>query len=157
MPACSATVEAFTRIDRQLAFDRIAAVDLPSAFVGFGPLPAVTGVAEGASPWERVGQRRTLLLADGSTATEELREFASAESFAYRVSNYSSVLRWVVDHAQARWEFKPVGEQCRIRWTYSYYARSWLAAPLVWLILRTLWTGYMRRSIRRCVTLIERA
>lgn len=154
MIACTATVDAVAQIDCGLAFERITAVDLQKAFIGYGPLPAVTGIAEGATEWKSVGQHRTLMLTDGSTAREELTEFTAPVSFSYRVTDYSSVLRFVVDHAQARWEFEPIADQqCRIRWRYDYYPRSWLAAPLVWLIVRTLWTGYMRRSIKRCAEL----
>jgi len=158
MSPCTATVDSVAELDCAHAFTQIATIDLPQAFVGYGPLPAVTGIADGAAAWQSVGQHRTLMLADGSTAREELTEFTVPRAYAYRVTDYSSVLRFVVNHAQARWEFEPIGkQQCRIRWHYAYYPRNWLAAPLVWIIVRTLWTAYMRRSLRLCVQLAEQS
>ena len=151
------TVSARVAIAPATAFARIAAIDLPSAFIGYGPLPAVTGIDRGALAWHSVGQSRTLKLADGSTATETLTAITEAEGFAYRVDQYSSILRYLVDHAEASWRFVPKTDQggCEIRWQYRYYPRNWLAAPLVWVITHTLWRGYMRRSIARCAANIS--
>lgn len=155
MHAGAVTVSACVPIAAATAFAGIAAIDLPGAFVGYGPLPAVTGIADGALAWQSVGQARTLKLADGSTAVETLTAIAEPDGFGYRVDQYSSILRYLVDHAEASWRFASTPGGCEIHWRYRYFPRSWLAAPLVWAITQTLWRGYMRRSIARCAAIIS--
>lgn len=156
MTAFSVITSVRVSIDPATAFARIAAIDLPRAFVGYGPLPAVIGI-EGTSVWQSVGQRRTLRLADGSSAVETLTSIETPSQFAYRVDRYSSILRLLVDHAQAQWRFVDDADSggCQMIWQYRYVPRHWLAAPLVWLITHTLWRGYMRRSIDRCAAIVR--
>ncbi|AXQ27982.1 polyketide cyclase [Solimonas sp. K1W22B-7] len=148
MPSFSAIVETRIAAPRAAVFEAIVPIDLPSIFTGYGPLPAVTGTREQSGAWDGAGQTRVVMLSDGSEAGERMDRYRHPEYFAYTVSGFTGVLRWLVHSANGEWWFEPEGEGTRVRWRYAFNARSWVVALPVWFITRMLWRGYMGKALR---------
>ena len=152
-------VEARLALSAEAAFLKMVALDVPTAFQGYGPLPAVVAI-EGTPIWEAAGQQRTLRLADHSSLVETLTTIDPPHGYTYSADQFSSAFRYLINCAQASWCFLPQAGGgpstggCVMRWSYRYLPRHWWTSPLVWLISHTVWRAYMRRSIRRCAAAI---
>ena len=151
------TVEAVARAQHERAFATIAPIDLTTIFTGLGPLPAVTGTREQSGGWDHVGATRTVELADGSEAREELTAFDAPAHFGYRVSGFTGPLRHVVEHADGAWWFAEApGGGAHVRWTYVFAPRRG-RGPVVRAAIAPLWRVYARRALARAVAAAERA
>jgi len=147
-PSFSSTVETVLPLEPAAAFAYIVPIDLPSIFTGYGPLPAVIGTRDQSGAWNGVGQSRTVLLSDGSTAREVLTGYDAPFRFGYTVSDFSGSLRYLAASADGEWWFTPAsGGATSIRWRYTFRAGSWLGAPLLGLISKLLWRRYMRKAL----------
>jgi hypothetical protein len=123
-------------------------IDLSSIFTGYGPLPAVTETREQSGNWDAIGQTRTVVLSDGSTAQEELIECRHPRYFSYTVSNFSGSLRFLTTSANGEWWFESQpSDKTLIKWQYAFNARSIIAIPMVWFIVNFLWHGYMVKAL----------
>jgi hypothetical protein len=151
------TVQARARVDAATAFDAIAPVDLTRVFPGMGLVPAVVSVRDQVGDWDRAGQTRVAVLADGSEAHEELTAVQRPEHFAYNL-RIGGTLGRVVPTAQGAWWFasadRPPGAATDIRWTYTFHPRPG-AGVLVRLLLVPLWRRYARRSLALAVAIAE--
>jgi hypothetical protein len=157
MAGVAVTVEARARAARAPAFETIAPIDLALIFRGFGPLPAVTGTRDQTGPWDRVGATRTVELADGSEAREEITAFDAPQHFAYRVGRFTGVLRRLVTHADGAWWFSEIaGGQTHVRWTYVFQPLAGRRL-LIRVAVAPLWRAYARRALARAVEEAERA
>lgn len=141
------------------AFEHIVPINLPLIFKGFGPLPAVSGTRDQTGNWDHAGQTRTVLLSDGSTAQEQLTAYEHPKRFAYTVSRFSGILRFLATEAHGEWWFErgAAADSTFVRWKYAFVARSRVAAPLVWLIAHTLWHCYMGKALALSKREVERA
>ena len=101
------TVEDVARATPEATFDAIVPIDLSKMFVGHGPLPAVTGTRDQTGEWDHVGASRTVVLADGSTAHEEIAAHERPRYFGYRVSGFTGSLRWLVSGVHGEFWFTP--------------------------------------------------
>jgi hypothetical protein len=99
-------------------------------------------------PWDQPGSARTVHLADGSTAREQVTAYERPVYFAYRTSDYTFALRYLANSAEGQWWFKKDGSGTQVRWTYTFRAKNWLASITLALFVRTQWVGYMRTCIR---------
>lgn len=149
------TVEAIVRRPPAATFDVVAPIDLTSVFHGYGPLPAVTGVRDQTGGWDHVGATRTIELADGSTAAEELTAFERPDYFAYRIA-FDSALGRLVHGARGEWWFEAEGETTRLRWRYTFEPRR-LTRPVIALVIAPLWRRYAERGVARVIAEVERA
>lgn len=90
-------------------------------------------------------------LSDGSTAQERLTGYIFASYFSYTVSSFTGALRFLARSAEGEWWFNQTSEHTtRITWQYRFYAKSMLTMPLVWMINKLLWRGYMNKAIALC-------
>lgn len=148
------TREAATPVER--LFDVVTAEDvLPKVLHRFGPVPGVAATRDLTGPWDRPGSSRTVVLQDGSTVRETLLEHEPPHRFAYRVEDFTSQIARVAAHATGTWEFEPTRSGSRFTWTYAFTPRGAATAPLLALVVRTAWAGYMARCADRCVALAE--
>jgi hypothetical protein len=148
MSSLATTVETVIDVPKERAFRGIAPIDLRSIFTGFGPLPAVTGVADQVGEWDATGQTRSVTLSDGSSAKEEITGYENPHYFSYMVSRFTGVFRFITTSANGEWWFEPVSEaKTHIKWRYAYNSRSVVAIPLLWLIVNVLWRGYMKKAL----------
>jgi hypothetical protein len=147
-PSFSATVETVLPLQPAAAFAYIVPIDLPGIFTGYGPLPAVIGTRDQSGAWDGVGQSRTVLLSDGSSARERLTGYDPPRWFGYTVGDFSGSLRFLATSAEGEWWFTPApGGATGIRWRYTFHARSWLGAPVLGLVAGLLWRRYMRKAL----------
>ena len=149
MRSFTATVQTEIAAGLTHVFDHIVPIDLTSIFTGYGPLPAVTGVLDQTDSWDAAGQTRTVTLSDGSSARELLTRYDRPRHFGYTVSDFSGILRFLTVSANGEWWFDtgPSSDATIVKWSYSFNARSPLAAPFLWLITGFLWRGYMNKAL----------
>ncbi len=152
----SVSIEASANADVAHAFAVIVPIDVPSIMPGYGPLPAVVGVEAQTGNWDAIGQTRTVRLADGTTAREEITLHDAPHRFAYTVRDWSGMMRFLAREAKSEWRFSEVAAgQTRVEWRYAFTPRGVLAAlPLV-LIVQGLWRGTMKQALRECVRQAE--
>ncbi len=150
MKSYSATVQADIAAPQAAAFDCIVPIDLTSIFTGYGPLLAVVGTRDQTGGWDAAGQTRTVLLAGGSSAHEQITGYTHPSHFSYTVSDFTGILRPLVVFAKGEFRFEPGASAAstHVKWTYTFTARSSFSAPLVWFIATVLWKGYMAKALR---------
>lgn len=157
MRSTSAEVHTTIQASPDKAFGHIVPIDLASIFTGYGPLPAVSGTRDQTGAWDGAGQTRTVLLSDGSSAREALTAYQFPSHFAYTVSGFTGVLRFLAKEARGEWWFErePATQATAIRWKYEFISRSPLLEPLVCFITQRLWKGYMRKALRLSKAQVE--
>ncbi len=136
------------------AFDVITPIDLSLVFKGWGPFPGVRGVKNQTGPWDHAGSSRNPDLTDGSTATETLTEYTAGHSFAYELTNFTGVLRRLIQGVRGEWTFTPDGDTTVIRWTYEFKP---LAGRhfLIRRGLAPLWRRYTQASVESAARVAE--
>ena len=144
----SSTVSAIVRAPRREVFNWFIPVKLQDILLGYGPLPAVVGTSGQTGPWDQPGSSRTVHLADGNTAQEQVTAYEYPRYFAYRVSGFTNVLRFFTHEALCQWWFEDAGDSTRITWTYTFNAKSPLRKLLLAPIVKLLLNGYMRVGMR---------
>ncbi len=145
----SATVRARIAKPRAALFDYFIPIELPRILLGYGPVPAVAATSDQSGPWDRVGSTRTVHLADGSSAREQVSACDRPAFFAYRVSEISSYLARLVLEGRGQWRFtEAAADATEVSWTYTFAARSQLARLALIPVVRLLWRGYMRGGMR---------
>ena len=151
------TVEADARAPLGATFLAIAPIELAKIFTGFGPLPAVVGTRDQMGAWDHVGATRTVRLADGSEAREEITAYEAPSHFAYRVSGFTGPLRLLVAHADGAWWFSDAGRgETHVRWTYIFQPHA-ARASLARATIAPLWSTYQRRALAHAITEAERS
>lgn len=147
MTIFATTVTATVPTDLPTTFQHLTGMDVPAVFRGAGPLPAVTAVHNQTGDWNAVGQTRTIVLSDHSTANETLDNYQFPHTFGYTVTGYTSVLRLLVTKGVATWHCTSTPTGTLVSWQYAYHARSVLAVPLLWLLMVLFWKKYMRAAV----------
>jgi len=133
----------------QAVFGFVTAKDvLPKILLGYGPLPGVASTSENIGPWHIPGSFRMVYLKNGSSAREELTDYQPFSYFAYRTSDFTSVLKYVVSQGRGQWWFTPDEQATRVKWTYTFTARSRFTQPVLMVFVLLLWRGYMRGALR---------
>ena len=150
MPTLDAVVTRQVRGTAADVFDHIVPIELSTIFTGYGPLPAVARTENQTGPWDAVGQSRTVVLADGGSAREELIAFEKGERFAYRIGEVRGRLALVASGALGEWWFTQSGSEStpvtNIRWRYEFLPRSAVAVPAL-LVVRSVWGRYMAQAL----------
>jgi hypothetical protein len=148
------TVQNRAHVPPGKAFKVIVPIDLPRIFTGWGPFPAVRGTKNQTGAWDHVGASRNPELSDGSTAKETLTEYTPGHSFAYEVTDFTNMLRWLAYGVRGEWTFTPDHEGTVIRWTYEFKprpGRGWL----IRLALAPLWRRYMQAALGAAARMAE--
>lgn len=131
-------------------------IDLADILVGWGPLPRVVRTSNQTGPWDTVGSKRTVHLADGSTASEEVTLYTIGEEFGYTVSQFTNPIRLLTRQAKGHWTFSTTSSNdTQISWTYSYEAHNLLSKVLLTPIVKLLWERYMQRALDEFIKLSE--
>jgi hypothetical protein len=129
------------------AFSHIVPIDLTSIFKGYGLLPAVIGTEDQTGNWDTIGQTKKVNLSDGSSAKERLTQYQKPDYFSYMVSDFSGVLGFLITSAVGEWWFETgdlSSNSTVIRWSYTFIPKSLIAIPILWIVNKLLWAGYMR-------------
>lgn len=157
MLSTAATVTMTIEASREKAFLHIVPIDLASIFTGYGPLPSIRETLKETGPWDAAGQSRTVVFSDGSSARETLTSYEYPSRFAYRITDFTGVLRLLAIEARGEWWFEsvPDGATTSIRWRYEFISRSAILKPLVSLFTQSLWRGYMGKALRLSKAQVE--
>jgi hypothetical protein len=150
MKSAAATVITMVEASREKTFLHIVPIDLTSIFTGYGPLPSVTQTLNQTGPWDAAGRTRNVVFSDGSSARETLTSYDYPKRFAYRITEFTGVLRLLASEARGEWWFEnvPGRSATSVRWRYEFISRSAILKPLVSLFTRSLWRGYMAKALR---------
>jgi hypothetical protein len=112
-------------------------------------LPGVTRTTGTTGPWDVAGSTRIVHLSDGTTCRETVRTCTRPEYFAYRLTEFSSrVIRMLVREANGQWWFTDEGGGTKAKWTYTAEARTPLAMPLLFPVIRIMWHRYMSSAMK---------
>jgi hypothetical protein len=153
--SATARTELTVRADLQSTWDIVTPITPVGLYPSFGPLPAVVEVLDQTGAWDAAGQTRTLVLSDGGSVVEHLREVAPPGRFVYELTDFQKLFGTIVGGARAEWAFRAVGVSTSIRWTYTFYALPGKRWPLA-AIVGNLWAPYMRRVLRGIAAEVER-
>jgi hypothetical protein len=154
MPNVATTVSIRIPSAREPLFDWFIPIELPRILTGWGPIPAVVATSEQSGPWDTPGSRRTVHLADGSTAHERVTACERPASFGYTVHGFSGPVRHVAVEGRGQWSFEAAGAGAtEVRWTYTFQARSRVAGLLLTPVVKIAWRGFMRRGLDRLAAL----
>ncbi len=146
----SSIVSTTVTVEIDEAFGHVVPIDLKSIFRGYGLLPAVISTQAQTGAWDAIGQTRTVHLSDGSHAKELLTQYQDPDYFAYVVSNFSGALGFLIASATGEWWFESYNDRpdrTLICWKYTFIPKYWFAVPILWLVNKFLWFGYMRSVI----------
>jgi len=111
----------------QEVYSRLNGVPLEGLLPGTGRIPAVVGTAAlNDTPFPQPGARRQVMLADGSTATEEVIENTPASYFSYKVWGYTLRTARPIRYGKGEFWYEPAdhGQATTLRWRYSFRLRS---------------------------------
>jgi len=154
MSGASHVAERHLQVAVERVFDVVVAEDvLPKVLHRWGPIPAVTGTRNLTGPWDTPGSERTVLLADGNTAHEQVLVWERPRRFEYRVDRLTGMFGRLVEHATGTWVFSGTEYGSSFRWTYSFEPRGRAAAILLDVIVRTAWARYMEQCADLTVAL----
>jgi hypothetical protein len=147
--AFSATVQTEIAAKQDIVFKYIVPIDLASIFTGYGPLPAVSGTKNQTGAWDAAGQTRSVIFSDGNSAKEMMTKYEYPRYFSYTVSDFTGAIGVFAKSANGEWWFdtNPSSGATIIKWRYAFNARSVFTAPVVWMITKTLWHGYMYKAL----------
>jgi Polyketide cyclase / dehydrase and lipid transport len=146
------TLEAFVPGPIEDVFDFLAAEDvLPKVLTGFGMVPAVAYTSDVSGTWNQPGSHRIVHLADGSTANEAVTHYDRPGYFAYRVSNPSFALKYLIKEARGQFWFSATTGGTHVKWTYTFHAKNRLTKLPLRLFVLTQWKGYMDVCLKNTI------
>ncbi len=149
MDFLSATVCMEVAGSRNDVFEYTVPIDLASIFTGYGPLPAVISTENQTGDWNGENQTRTVVLSDGSSAREKLIRYDHPNYFSYTVGAFTGFLGIVAASANGEWWFDSASSgKTHIKWRYTFHARAFWSVPVLYLMTRLAWRGYMRKALR---------
>jgi hypothetical protein len=117
-------------------FEYVAPINLAHIFKRYKYLPAVINSNE-KEKWIKSGLTRTVFFEDGNTALEELLVVNNPEYFAYKVSNFTSVLRYLIIQVNGNWQFSTEENgSTKIVWEYELLPKnkftSWIITTFLY-------------------------
>jgi len=155
MPQVSTTVSCTVNVPRSSLFNWFIPINLADILLGYGPLPAVVRTSNQSGTWDQPGSNRIVHLSDGNTAFEEVTDCEHPSYFAYRVSKFTNIIRFLAKVASGQWWFTNKGSKTDIKWQYTFDAHNILTAILLLLIVHLFWKGFMRVGIDNTKRLAE--
>ncbi len=155
----SSLVSAKVGVDTIDAFCHVVPIDLTSIFTGYGLLPAVISIEAQTGNWDAIGQTKTVNLSDGSSVKERLTQYQKPDYFSYVVSDFSGILGLLITSAVGEWWFESSDlspNSTLIRWSYTFIPKSLIAIPILWIVNKFLWAGYMQSVISNIQIQLDR-
>lgn len=133
-------------------FDFVAAEDvLPKVLTGYGLVPGVVSTSDVSGPWNIPGSHRTVHLANKSTAHEQVTHYARPTYFAYRVSDPTFSLKYLIAYARGQWWLTSAKGGTNIKWTYTFRAKGPVSRIPLSIFAATQWKGYMDVCLKNVV------
>ena len=150
----SATVELVAAVPIDHAWRVSVPADPTKFYPKFGPLPAVIAVENQTGPWDTIERTRQLMLSDGGSVIEHIRNVQQPNFFAYELTDFQKLFGHLVRGARAEWTYTEVPGGTNIAWTYTFYPKRG-AGALVAAIVRLAWAPYMRKVLPGIVAAVE--
>lgn len=147
------TVFAETTVETDIhtTFEAIVPIDLAKIFTGHWFLPAVQSTKNVTGAWDAEGQSRTVCLSDGSEAQEKLVSYVLPKSFSYKISGFTGSLKYLAKSAEGEWWFKKISEKTtHVKWRYAFNPVSIVSLPILWVVGKVFWAGYMKKAMAIC-------
>ena len=153
----SATAATSIKVRQDDLFHWFTRLDISRVLNGYGPLPAVHRTIEQSGDWSAPGQTRKLEMSGNITARQEVLVCERPAFFAYRVTEFTHMLDKLAWGAEARWWFDPLDDAAtHMRWTYTFWPRSFAGKLALYPVIKTIWSWYMQRAIQEMKHLAER-
>jgi hypothetical protein len=157
-PSLTVAASAITRIHarKDLVYDWFTDLDISRVLNGYGPLPSVLTTENQTGPWNIPGQRRSLRMSGDINATQEILACQRPDFFAYRVTGFTHILDYLSHGAEARWWFDQMPDgSTQMRWTYTFWPRTFVGKIAIYPVIRTIWRWYMQSTIKEMQRLAE--
>lgn len=128
------------------AFDTLLPAPLPDVFGRrYGPIAPIVGVDGQTGVWGKVGQQRTIRMADGTTMRETLTAIERPARFTYTIDEVRGALKPLVAGVEGAWSFEPAGTGVRITWAWDVEPTGFGRHAMP--IFRRLWAGSARQAL----------
>ena len=138
------------------AFDRLMTAHLPAIFSRrYAAFPAVREVTDEPDSWPTPGQRRTIVMADGSRLRETLTSVDRPHGYAYLLDDIHGPLKPFVSTIDGAWSVTPESTGARIGWAWTLHAKA-SPARLTLSVIGRMWKGYADRALAELETVLMR-
>ena len=128
-------------------FNLIVPFELARIFPQYLFFPAVIRTNE-TQKWIEAGLTRTVFFEGGSKADEELTSVITNQSFSYTISNFTSLLRFLVERIEGEWQFNHQSDdQTNIIWTYGIQSKNFLAEIILSTIIKPILSKYLSNAL----------
>jgi hypothetical protein len=143
-------------VDPEVAFARLMGVRLQDVFVRrYAAFPSVADVTDAPDEWGTVGQRRTIVLADGGRLRETLTSVDPPHGFSYVLDQIEGPLGYFVHTVDGGWTIAPEDGAARIGWAWTFHPKA-SPARLTTSVLARMWKGYAERALLELETILTR-
>jgi hypothetical protein len=133
-------------VGAEAAFRGTLLMDVPAVFRRwYGPFPPIRQAVDGGS-WGTPGNTRTLKMAGGGSAVEELVKVDAPRGFGYELTSIRGPLSWIASSVDGEFSFVASGAVTKATWRWTIHPRSALTRPAL-LALGALWHGWARRAL----------
>ncbi|MFI8528401.1 SRPBCC family protein [Promicromonospora sukumoe] len=137
------------------AFERIRATDPAAVFTGRGVLPAVVATVEGPERWSRSGATREVTFSDRGTAHEELTTYQPGRHYAYDITRFTNVVRFLLSGMQCEWRFTEASSGATVvEWDVALHPLPYRHG-IVRVLFAPAWHRYMNDIMARTIALID--
>lgn len=144
----SITITTIATVNRsqEEVFSYVVPIPLPHIFKKYKFLPGVSRTNEKAK-WITAGLTRTVFTDDGKTAIEELLTVNPNSYFDYRVSKFTSALRFLISHVNGSWVFEQDGPMTNIKWEYELVPKNIYAVCIINIFLKNHISIYLQNAM----------
>lgn len=128
-------------------FRYVVPVDLHIIFKKKGFIPGVISTSN-KEKWYFPGMSRTVMFDDGSSAFETLTGVIEFESFTYKISQFTSIFKYLIFEINGRWNFKNMNnEKTEIYWEYSLSPRNFFCSIVIFLFVKRSLTFVLKNAL----------
>jgi Polyketide cyclase / dehydrase and lipid transport len=151
MNSISITTIATVNNSQEKVFNYVVPIPLNQIFQKYKFLPGVTGTDE-KEKWITAGLTRTVFTDDGNTAYEELLTVTPNSYFSYRISKFTSALRFLISCVNGSWVFESKGSQTYIIWEYELIPHNDFTNWIINTFLKKVISQYLQNAMDIIVT-----
>ena len=105
-----------------------------------GPIPPVKDM-RGSASWGKVGDTRTVVLADGSSNLETLVGASRPDDYRYELTEFTGPMKALVGKVEGQFSFEALGDRTVATWSWSIHPKNRVAG-LGLPVLAFFWKGW---------------